>query len=193
MKNRYLFFDMDDTLVKCSGYFYDVEEIVAKKFSEFNKEYSVEEIRKKFNDRQIENIEEHWYGPDNFKYSLMQVGSEIVGYDFFKYDLAGFISQTAQRLYDSPLELLDGVEDTIKYLYEKGYEMYIITKGSKEVQTDRFNRLPIRSYFKKYYAVKHKLKKDYEEIIELHKFNPIDCFMIGNIPKGDINEAKLAA
>ena len=32
MADKHLFFDMDDTLIKCSGYFYDVEDIVADKF-----------------------------------------------------------------------------------------------------------------------------------------------------------------
>lgn len=192
MADKHLFFDMDDTLIKCSGYFYDVEDAVANKILEYTNKYTFEELKAMFNEKQIENIEEHGYGPDNFKFSLMQVGSEVIGYDFFKDDLASFISQTAQVLYDSPIELLDGVEETIKYLHDKGYEMHIITKGSVKVQTDRLERMPIREYFKNHYIVKHKLKSDYEEILKSCKLEADNCFMIGNSPKGDINEAKLA-
>ncbi len=192
MADKHLFFDMDDTLIKCSGYFYDVEDIVANKILEYTNQYTFEEIKSMFNEKQISNIEEHGYGPDNFKYSLMQVGSEVIGYNFFKDGLAEFISETAQVLYDSPIELIDGVEETIKYLHDKGYDMHIITKGSVKVQTDRLERLPIRSYFKNHYIVKHKLKSDYEEILKSCKLEADKCFMIGNSPKGDINEAKLA-
>lgn len=192
MKDKYLFFDMDDTLIKCSGYFYDVEDIVAKKLLEYTDKYSFEKIKNMFNAKQLENIDEHGYGPDNFKFSLMQVGSEIAGYYFFSDNLSSFIEETAKVLYESPIELIDGVKETIEYLYEKGYDMYIITKGSKKVQTDRFERLPIRKCFKDYYIVKHKLKSDYEEILKSCNLEPKNCFMIGNSPKGDINEAKLA-
>ena len=74
----------------------------------------------------------------------------------------------------------------------KGYEMHIITKGSVKVQTDRLERLPIKNYFKDHYIVKYKIKSDYEEILKSCKLEADQCFMIGNSPKGDINEAKLA-
>ena len=192
MADKHLFFDMDDTLIKCAGYFYDVEDIVADKLFEYTDKYSFAEIKAMFNAKQVENIEEHGFGPDNFKFSLMQVGSEIAGYRFFSDDLASFIEKTARVLYDAPLELIDGVEETLEYLHNKGYEMHIITKGSTKVQTDRVERLPIREYFKSYYIVKHKLKSDYEEILKECNLSPDNCFMIGNSPKGDINEAKRA-
>ena len=50
----------------------------------------------------------------------------------------------------------------------------------------------IKNYFKDYHIVKHKLKSDYEEILKSCKLEADNCFMIGNSPKGDINEAKLA-
>lgn len=191
-KKKYLFFDLDDTLVKCSGYYYDVEDKIIYKYLEYTNKYTFSEIKEMFNEKQFSNIQKHGYGPDNFKYSLMQIGSEIVGYDFFKDNLSELILKEAQILYDSPLELIDGAEETIKYLYEKGYEMYIITKGADHVQTARLNRLPIKKYFSDYYIVKHKVKEDYENILQNHKLNPSDCYMIGNSPKGDINEAKYA-
>lgn len=192
MTGKHLFFDMDDTLIKCSGYFYDVEDIVAEKLLEYTNKYTFNEIKAMFNTKQVENIEEYGYGPDNFKYSLMQVGSEIAGYRFFSDNLTEFIEETAKILYDAPLELIDGVKETIEYLHDKGYEMHIITKGSTRVQTDRVERLPIREYFKNYYIVKHKLKSDYENILRDCNLEAKNCFMIGNSPKGDINEAKMA-
>lgn len=192
MRDKYLFFDLDDTLVKCSGYFYDVEDMVANKILEYTTKYSFNELKIKFNEKQVENIEERGYGPDNFKFSLMQVASEVIGYDFFKDNLSKFIADAAQILYDAPLELIDGVEDTIKSLHENGYEMNIITKGNEDVQAARVARLSIKDYFKNCYIVKHKLKQDYEEILNAHKLEAKDCYMIGNSPKGDINEAKLA-
>lgn len=187
-----LFFDLDDTLIKCSGYYYDVEDIVAKKILEYSKEFSYEDIRQKFNEKQYENLEKHGYGPKNFECSLMQVAYEMIGYEFFADNLQEFIKEEAKCLYTDRVELLNGVEESIQYLYNKGYEMHIITKGIPDLQQKRVEALSIKHFFKDYYIVKHKLKSDYEEVLKKYHLEPEDCYMIGNSPKGDINEAKKA-
>ena len=189
---KYLFFDLDDTLVKCSGYYYDVEDVVAKKLLEYHPKYSYDEIRERFNEKQFENLEKHGYGPRNFECSLMQVSYEMIGYEFFADNLQEFIQKESQKLYTDQVELLNGVEESIQYLYQKGYEMYIITKGIEDLQRRRFEGLSIKEYFKDYSIVKHKLKSDYEEILKKYHLKPEECYMIGNSPKGDINEAKKA-
>ena len=189
---KHLFFDLDDTLIKCSGYFYDVEDLVAEKILEYTKKYTHEEIKKEFNKQQYANMEEHGYGPSNFECSLMQVAYKLVGYDFFKDNLQDFIKDEAKILYNGDIELIDGAKESVEYLYNKGYEMSIITKGMKDVQKRRVEELSIKNYFKDYHIVKHKLKSDYEELLKIYNLKPEQCYMIGNSPKGDINEAKKA-
>lgn len=189
---KHLFFDLDDTLIKCSGYFYDIEDVVAKKILEYNKTYTYDEIIHKFNEKKIENIDKRGFGPQNFECSLMQVASEIIGYDFFRDNIQGFIKKESEILYNADIELIDGAKETIEYLHKKGYEMSIITKGMEDVQTKRVEGLSIKNYFKDYHIVKHKLKSDYEELLKEYRLKPEDCYMIGNSPKGDINEAKKA-
>ncbi len=190
--SKYLFFDLDDTLIKCSGYYYDVEDIVAKKIREYNKQYSYDVIRKMFNEKQYENMEPYGYGPQNFECSLMQVAYEIIGYPFFADNLQDFIKKESKCLYTDKVELLNGAKESIQYLYQKGYEMYIVTKGMEEVQRKRVEALSIKNYFKDYHIVKHKLQSDYEEILKKYSLKAEECYMIGNSPKGDINEAKKA-
>jgi putative hydrolase of the HAD superfamily len=189
---KHIFFDLDDTLIKCSGYFYDVEDIVAKKILEYSQKYTYSEIRRKFNEQQYENLEEHGYGPKNFECSLMQTAYEIIGYDFFKDDIQSFIKKSSEILYSNDIELIDGAKEAVEYLYNKGYELSIITKGMEDVQKRRVEALSIKKYFSDYTIVKHKTKKDYEEILKKYNLSPNDCYMIGNSPKGDINEAKKA-
>lgn len=192
IKNKVLFFDLDDTLIKCSGYYYEIEDKVAQKILEYSDKYKFKEIKEMFNTMQANNLIEHGYGPENFRISLMQIASEIIGYNFFKDNISEYIKELTEPLYDSPIELLDDVEETIDYLYNKGYEMYIITKGMKDVQKRRVEKLSINHYFKDYEIVKHKEKSDYIEILKKLKLEPEICYMIGNSPKGDINEAKQA-
>lgn len=190
--NKHIFFDLDDTLIKCSGYFYDVEDVVARKILEYNSIYTYDEIRHKFNEKQYENLEKHGYGPQNFECSLMQVACEIMGYDFFKNDIQNFIKKCTKILYNDNIELIDGASEAVEYLYNKGYKLSIITKGMKDVQKRRVEALSIKKYFSDYTIVKHKTKSDYEEILKKYNLKPEDCYMIGNSPKGDINEAKKA-
>jgi putative hydrolase of the HAD superfamily len=192
MNNKVLFFDLDDTLIKCSGYYYEVEDRILSKFIEYNPSYTLKELKKTFNDKQWSNVKDHGYGPPNFMYSAMQIGAEIVGYNFFKDNLIDFINNEVKPLFDSPLELLDGVEETVRYLHDKGYRMSIITKGANDVQKNRVEKLSINQFFNSYEIVKHKEKDDYLTILEKYKLDAENCYMIGNSPKGDINEAKLA-
>lgn len=189
---KHLFFDLDDTLIKCSGYFYEIEDVVAKKILEYTRKYTYDEIRNQFNKKQFENIEKYGYGPLNFECSIMQATYEIIGFEFFKDNLQDFIKKETKMLYNQKIELIDGVKESIKYLYDKGYEMSIITKGMEDVQRKRVEGLSIKKYFKDYHIVKHKLKSDYEELLNKYNLKPEECYMIGNSPKGDINEAKKA-
>ena len=189
---KHLFFDLDDTLIKCTVFFYDIEDVVAKKILEYNKQYTYDEIILKFDNKKIENLEKRGFGPQNFECSLMQVASEIIGYDFFRDDIQSFIKKESEILYNGDIELIEGAKEAVEYLYNKGYDMSIITKGMEDVQKKRVEALSIKKYFKDYHIVKHKLKEDYEELLKEYKLKPEECYTIGNRPKGDINEAKKA-
>lgn len=192
MQDKHIFFDLDDTLIKCSEYFYVVEKIVAKKYLEFTDKYTVPEVRKLFDIKQVNNIQKYGFGPDNFKLSLKQVGEDLLGEKFAENNLGEFVDGETSILYGSEIEMIDGAEDTVKYLYEKGYNLHILTKGVEHVQKDRVDRLPIKNYFLDYYIVPRKEQKEYLDILEKTKLSPDECFMVGNSPKGDINEAKKA-
>lgn len=192
MKEKTLFFDLDDTLIKCSGYYDEVEDRVISELCKYTNDYNYDELRKAFNIRQAENLLEYGYGPKNYVLSLKQIAEETTNENYEKYNLAEYIEKECAILYDLPMELLDGVEETVKYLYNKGYDMNIITKGMQEVQEKRVSKLTIKKYFKKYEIVGHKEKDDYIHITEKYGLDPNTCYMIGNSPKGDINEAKLA-
>lgn len=192
VKEKTLFFDLDDTLIKCSGYYNEVETRILTKLCKHTKEYSYGELSEIFNNRQAENLLEYGYGPKNYEISLNQIAKEILKEKYEKYKIKEVIEKECAILYDLPMELLDGVEETVKYLYDKGYDMNIITKGMQEVQEKRVKSLSIKKYFKKYEIVGHKEKEDYINITEKYGLEPNSCYMIGNSPKGDINEAKLA-
>lgn len=43
--------------------------------------------------------------------------------------------------------IIDGIEDVLKYLKDKGYKLYIITNGVKKTQVSRWNKTNLMQYF----------------------------------------------
>ena len=43
--------------------------------------------------------------------------------------------------------IIDGIEDVLKYLKDKGYKLYIITNGVKKTQVARWNQTNLMQYF----------------------------------------------
>ena len=93
MKEKTLFFDLDDTLIKCSGYYDEVEDKVIKELCKYTKEYNYDELRKTFNIRQAENLLEYGYGPKNYILSLKQIAEETTNENYEKYNLAEYIEK----------------------------------------------------------------------------------------------------
>ena len=78
MKEKTLFFDLDDTLIKCSGYYDEVEDRVISELCKYTNDYNYDELRKAFNIRQAENLLEYGYGPKNYVLSLKQITKETI-------------------------------------------------------------------------------------------------------------------
>ena len=72
---------MDDTLIKCSGYFYDVEDIVANKILEYTTKYTFEELAQYFIvEYTRRNLTESYIFPDLQKFvnNVKEIGYKVV-------------------------------------------------------------------------------------------------------------------
>ncbi len=190
-KKSILLFDWDDTLVKSTSKFVETKEKVAQKIIEYNDERNINELIERFDKREIQNMRERKSkGYENFKISLMQIASEILNYDFFKYRLYDFIDEEIKILSKESIEYIDGAFETVKELFDKGYLMHIITKSNKEEQESKILRADIVKYFKSVIFLKDKSDQEYIEVLKKNNLNRIECIMIGNSPKSDINPPK---
>ena len=101
------------------------------------------------------------------------------------------VQEFAHQILEKPIELIDGVEDTVAQLAER-HSLTIFTKGDQEEQRLKIDRSGLGPYFEHAAIVKEKDQAAYSALAQQRKFDPALTWMIGNSPKSDINPALAA-
>ena len=94
----------------------------------------------------------------------------------------------AARILEQPLELIEGVEETLAALARR-HELALLTKGHPEEQRMKVDRSGLGRYFGHTGIVKEKDATAYARLVRERGFAPEETWMIGNSPKSDINPA----
>ena len=180
MRN-YLLIDADDTLWEDNIYF----EQATHDFIAFlnHSTLSSEEIR-----RVLDGVERVMgYGSVNFTKSLVETYRRVAEADVREEDVQK-VRQFGERILHQPLQLLDGVKDTLDYLLPR-HELMLLTKGAVEEQKLKVERSGIEQYFSRVTIVEEKNGATYQKLVEELQVEPTLTWMIGNSPRSDINPA----
>jgi putative hydrolase of the HAD superfamily len=182
---RFLIFDADDTLWENNIYF----ERAFDDFVEFLGHSSLTnpQIREVLNEIELVNAKTHGYGSKNFGRNLQQAYQHLAERAIHREDLDHVMS-LAERILEQPLELIDGVEETLGYLAGK-YDLTLFTKGHPEEQRLKLDRSGLGRHFAHTAIVKEKDAPAYRRLVEQRGLDPESTWMIGNSPKSDINPA----
>jgi putative hydrolase of the HAD superfamily len=129
----------------------------------------------------------HGYGARNFGRNLQQAYQHLAERAIRPEDLHRVMS-LAERILEQPLELIEGVEETLGYLAGK-YDLTLFTKGHPEEQRLKIDRSGVGSYFAHTAIVKEKDAPAYRRLVEERGLDPDCTWMVGNSPKSDINPA----
>jgi putative hydrolase of the HAD superfamily len=92
------------------------------------------------------------------------------------------------RVIGHPVEPLDGVDDTLRYL-RGSFQMIVLTKGDREEQEGKLRRSGLASMFDAVHVVHEKDADVLRSIVTQYGLDPGQTWMIGNSPKSDINPA----
>src|SRR3954454_1137490 len=87
-----------------------------------------------------------------------------------------------------PLQLIDGVEDTLRELSMR-HDLVLFTKGHPEEQKLKVDRSGVGIYFGRTEIVREKDPPAYRRLIADCRFDGGRSWMVGNSPKSDINPA----
>lgn len=188
VQRQNLIVDADDTLWENNIYF----ERAFADFCDFlsHSTLTAEEIRAVLDEIELANNKVHGYGSRNFGRNMRECYQRLVERHIGADDLhkvMGF----AERILEQPIEVIEGVEETLGYLATR-HNLILFTKGDEEEQKLKVERSGLAPYFGHTAIAREKDPPAYRELVNVHGFAPQLTWMIGNSPKSDINAALLA-
>jgi putative hydrolase of the HAD superfamily len=180
-----LVFDADDTLWENNIYF-------ERAFDDFcgflnHSKLTPVQVRDVLNEIELVNAKIHGYGSKNFGCNLQQAFKHLAEREIRSGDLDHVMS-LAERILEQPLEMIDGVEETLAELAQR-HALTLFTKGHPEEQRMKVDRSGLGGYFTHTAIVKEKDTPAYQRLVVERGFDPFETWMIGNSPRSDINPA----
>ena len=184
MKNNFkvIAFDADDTLWVNETFFRETEEKFCALLSDFS---TSDETMEVLFATEMQNLEEYGYGTKGFVLSMMETALKITGNKVPQQILEQIIDLGKKQI-NQPVELLDGVIETLEYLKEKGYKLIVATKGDLLDQERKLQKSKLEKYFHHIEVMSNKKTADYQKLIKHLEIAPEDFLMIGNSYKSDI-------
>jgi putative hydrolase of the HAD superfamily len=185
MNRQFLIIDADDTLWENNIYF----ERAFDDFVEYlaHSALKPQQVRNILDEIEDANAKIHGYGSANFGRNLQQCYQHLAERDICDDDLrtvCGF----AERILECPMEVIEGVPETLEYLASR-HDLTLFTKGHPEEQKLKIDRSGLGIWFAHAAIVKEKHAGAYRELVETRGMDPGRTWMIGNSPKSDINPA----
>lgn len=185
MTPQTLIFDADDTLWENNIYF-------ERAFDDFcdyldHSRLTPFEIRAVLDEIEIVNRELHGYGALNFGRNLGQCYQRLCERHIGPDDLARVMS-FAERILEQPVELIEGVSETLAQLASR-HELMLFTKGTVDEQQMKVDASGLGQYFSHVAIVREKNAASYSELVASRGLVPEVSWMVGNSPRSDINPA----
>ena len=175
-------FDADDTLWVNEPFYRETEAEFCKLLSNFHTE---EFVNIQLLKTELKNLELYGYGAKGFVLSLVETALRITE-NKLKQETIGQIIELGKQLLNKPLELLNGVEETLKYLSAKNYKLIVATKGDLLDQERKLRNSGLEKYFHHIEVMSDKKPKNYLSLIKHLDIKPNKFLMIGNSLRSDI-------
>ncbi|WP_163326175.1 HAD family hydrolase [Draconibacterium mangrovi] len=175
-------FDADDTLWVNETFFRETEEKFCALLSEFS---TSDETMEVLFATEMQNLDEYGYGTKGFVLSMIETALKITGNKVPQQTLEQVIELGKTQI-NQPVELLDGVIETLEYLQQKGYKLIVATKGDLLDQERKLQKSKLEKYFHHVEVMSNKKPADYQKLIRHLEIEPKDFLMIGNSYKSDI-------
>jgi putative hydrolase of the HAD superfamily len=182
---QFLIVDADDTLWENNIYF-------ERAFDEFvafldHSSLTPAEVREVLDAIETINAKVHGYGSLNFARNLRQTYERLCERHIDEGDLQTVMG-FAERILECPMEVIEGVEETLDYLARR-HDLMLFTKGNPDEQKLKVDRSGLGGYFHHTAIVKEKDAPAYRNLVQERAMDPARAWMIGNSPKSDVNPA----
>lgn len=175
-------FDADDTLWVNETFFRETEAEFCSLLSDFS---SSKECMKVLFATEIHNLSEYGYGTKGFVLSMIETALKLSKNKVPQTTLEKILELGKTQI-NQPVELIDGVVETLKYLKNKGYKLIVATKGDLLDQERKLKKSKLAKYFHHVEVMSNKEVGDYKQLLSHLEIAPDDFLMIGNSYKSDI-------
>lgn len=181
MNLKVIAFDADDTLFVNEPYFEETEQ----KFCALMEDYlSHQGLSQELFRIEIQNLSLYGYGIKGYILSMIEAAMKISD-NTISIEIIEKIIQYGKELLQKPIELLEGVEETLEALHGK-YKLVVATKGDLKDQQSKLHRSGLGPYFHHIEVMSDKQEVDYEKLIKRLDIQASEFFMIGNSLKSDV-------
>ncbi|MBY0485585.1 MAG: HAD family hydrolase [Flavobacteriaceae bacterium] len=181
MNLKVIAFDADDTLFVNEPYFQETEH----KFCALMSDYlSQQGLSQELFRVEIQNLDLYGYGIKGYILSMIEAAMRISN-NTISIEIVAKIIEYGKELLQKPIELLDGVEETLAALHGK-YKLIVATKGDLKDQQSKLHRSGLGHYFHHIEVMADKQELNYEKLLKRLEINADEFFMIGNSLKSDV-------
>jgi putative hydrolase of the HAD superfamily len=162
-------------------YFQETEKKFSALLEDFLPQHSVtQELFK----TEIANLALYGYGVKGFILSMVETALRVSN-KTLNVEIIEKALQYGKELLEKPIELLEGVEDTLKAL-EGRYRLVVATKGDLLDQERKLKKSGLEHYFHHIEIMSDKQEADYKKLIKHLDIKPENFLMLGNSIKSDI-------
>jgi putative hydrolase of the HAD superfamily len=133
---------------------------------------------------EMQNLALYGYGVKGFMLSMLETALRISNQTVSNSVLEKIV-QHGKDLLEKPIELLEGVEETLHLLKSK-YRIVVATKGDLLDQERKLKKSGLENYFHHIEIMSDKQEADYSKLIRHLDIKPAEFLMIGNSLKSDI-------
>ena len=173
--------DADDTLWHTEAQFIVTQERFAELLAPFT---NAPDVRARLDEAELHNLHLFGYGVKGFTLSMVETAIELsegtVSAEAI-HQIIGF----GKEMLMHPVELLDGVAETIELLGTR-YRLALITKGELFHQETKIAESGLADHFEFIEIVSEKTPDTYEEILSRVEIEPASFVMVGNSMASDI-------
>lgn len=178
---RTIGFDADDTLWVNETYFRETEDKFADLLQEFE---TKNKIDNELFAKEMENLRLYGYGVKGFMLSMLETAIELSSGQVNTQTLSKIIAM-GKHMIDKPVEILDGVQETLQYLAPK-YRLIVMTKGDLLDQERKLQKSGLSKYFQHVEVLSDKKEKNYSDLLTHLEIDVDEFVMIGNSLKSDV-------
>lgn len=174
-------FDADDTLWVNETYFRNAELEFAKLLAKYE---TANKIDQELFKMEMKNLPLYGYGVKGFALSMVEMALELSNNEVSNSTINAILN-IGKDMLNKPVELLEGVEETLKTL-SSDYKLILVTKGDLLDQERKLEKSGLIDYFHHIEVLSDKQEANYSKLLNHLDIKPSEFLMIGNSLKSDI-------